>query len=287
LSAGLSNSDLDIVDALNLAMAATRREIMMMNRRTFSTALLAGAAASMVSTRGMAANAAPPKARNVVLVHGLFADGSSWSEVIPRLQASGLNVTSVQNPLTTLPEAVASAERVLTRQDGPTVLAGHSFSGMIVTEAGVHPNVSALVYVAARAPDAGEDYAALAKTYPTPPASAGIVFDGDEGRLSEEAFLRDFAGDLPNAKAKALYAVQQPFQKALLAGKTTNAAWRSKPSYYAVSTEDRTINPDLERFMAKRMGAKTIEVRASHLSLISHPKEITRLILEAAGQHAG
>jgi pimeloyl-ACP methyl ester carboxylesterase len=259
----------------------------MMNRRTFSTALLAGAAASMVSTRGMAANAAPPKARNVVLVHGLFADGSSWSEVIPRLQASGLNVTSVQNPLTTLPEAVASAERVLARQDGPTVLAGHSFSGMIVTEAGMHPNVSALVYVAARAPDAGEDYAALAKTYPTPPASAGIVFDGDEGRLSEEAFLRDFAGDIPKAKAKALYAVQQPFQKALLAGKTTNAAWRSKPSYYAVSTEDRTINPDLERFMAKRMGAKTIEVKASHLSLISHPKEITRLILEAAGQHAG
>ena len=260
---------------------------MMMNRRTFSTALLAGAAASMVSTRGMAANAAPPKARNVVLVHGLFADGSSWSEVIPRLQASGLNVTSVQNPLTTLPEAVASAERVLARQDGPTVLAGHSFSGMIVTEAGMHPNVSALVYVAARAPDAGEDYAALAKTYPTPPASAGLVFDGDEGRLSEEAFLRDFAGDIPKAKAKALYAVQQPFQKALLAGKTTNAAWRSKPSYYAVSTEDRTINPDLERFMAKRMGAKTIEVKASHLSLISHPKEVTRLILEAAGQHAG
>jgi pimeloyl-ACP methyl ester carboxylesterase len=260
---------------------------MMMNRRTFSTALLVGAAASMVSTRGMAANAAPPKARNVVLVHGLFADGSSWSEMIPRLQASGLNVTSVQNPLTTLPEAVASAERVLARQDGPTVLAGHSFSGMIVTEAGMHPNVSALVYVAARAPDAGEDYAALAKTYPTPPASAGIVFDGDEGRLSEEAFLRDFAGDIPKAKAKALYAVQQPFQKALLAGKTTNAAWRSKPSYYAVSTEDRTINPDLERFMAKRMGAKTIEVKASHLSLISHPKEVTRLILEAAGQHAG
>src|SRR5467141_4849875 len=174
----------------------------MMNRRSFSTALLAGVAASLISTRGMAANATAEKARNVVLVHGLFADGSSWSEVIPRLQAAGLNVTSVQNPLTTLPEAVASAERVLARQDGPTVLVGHSFSGMIVTEAGVHPNVSALVYVAARAPDAGEDYTALAKTYPAPPATAGIVFDGDEGRLSETAFLRDFAGDLPEAKAK-------------------------------------------------------------------------------------
>ena len=150
---------------------------------------------------------------------------------------------------------------------------------MIVTEAGVHPNVTALVYVAARAPDAGEDYSALAKTYPTPPATAGIVFDGDEGRLSEEAFLRDFAGDLPEARAKVLYAVQEPFHKALLAGRTTRAAWRSKPSFYAVSTEDRTIDPDLERFMAKRMGATTIEVKSSHLSLISHPQEITDLIL--------
>jgi len=259
---------------------------MTISRRAFSTALVAGAAASLLSTRGVAANSTPIKASNVVLVHGLFADGSCWSEVIARLQAAGLNATAVQNPLTTLPEAVASAERVLARQDGPTVLVGHSFSGMIVTEAGTHPNVSALVYVAARAPDAGEDYTALAKTYPTPPASAGIVFDGDEGRLSEQAFLRDFAGDLPEAKAKVLYAVQQPFYKALLTGKTTRAAWRSKPSYYAVSTDDRTINPDLERFMAKRMGAKTIEVKASHLALISHPDEITRLILEAAGQQA-
>lgn len=257
---------------------------MMMNRRAFSAALVAGAAATLLSSRGMAATSAPAKARNIVLAHGLFADGSCWTEVITRLQAAGLNATAVQNPLTTLPEAVAAVTRVLDRQDGPTVLVGHSFSGMLVTEAGVHPNVSALVYVAARAPDAGEDYTALAKTYPTPPASAGIVFDGDEGRLSEAAFLRDFAGDLPEAKAKVLYAVQQPFQKALLSGKTTQAAWRSKPSWYAVSTEDRTIDPDLERFMAKRMGAKTIELKASHLSLISHPDEITRLILEAAGQ---
>jgi pimeloyl-ACP methyl ester carboxylesterase len=257
---------------------------MNISRRAFSAALVAGAAASLTSIRGLAANASPVKARNVVLVHGLFADGSCWSEVIPRLQAAGLNVTAVQNPLTTLPEAVAPALRVLARQDGPTVLVGHSFSGMIVTEAGMHPNVSALVYVAARAPDAGEDYTALAKTFPTPPASAGIIFDGEEGRLSLEAFLRDFAGDLPEAKAKALYAVQEPFQKTLLTGKTTQAAWRSKPSFYAVSTEDRTINPDLERFMAKRMGAKTIEVKSSHVSMISHPEEITRLILEAAHQ---
>jgi pimeloyl-ACP methyl ester carboxylesterase len=254
---------------------------MVVNRRAVSAALIAGAAVTLASTSGIVAAAIPTRARNVVLVHGLFADGSSWTEVIARLQAAGLNVTSVQNPLTTLPEAVAATQRVLARQDGPTVLAGHSFSGMIVTEAGMHPNVSALVYVAARAPDANEDYSALAKQFPTPPASAGVIFDGDEGRLSEEAFLRDFAGDLPEAKAKVLYAVQEPFQKALLAGRATHAAWRSKPSFYAVSTEDRTINPDLERFMARRMGAKTIEVKASHLSLVSHPNEIAGLILEA------
>lgn len=257
---------------------------MTINRRIFSIALAAGLGAALPASRDAAATARPVAIRNVVLVHGLFADGSCWSEVIARLQAAGLNATAVQNPLTTLPEAVAATQRVLARQDGPTVLVGHSFAGMIVTEAGTHSNVSALVYVAARAPDAAEDYTALAKKFPTPPASAGIVFDGDEGRLSEAAFLRDFAGDLPEAKAKVLYAVQEPFQKALLTGKTSQAAWRSKPSFYAVSTEDRTINPDLQRFMAKRMGARTIEVPASHLSLISHPQEITRLILEAAGR---
>ena len=251
-----------------------------MDRRTFVGMAAATAASSLLPRTAFAQTA--PKAKNVVLVHGLFADGSSWSEVIPRLQAAGLNVTSVQNPLTTLPEAVEAAWRVLGRQNGATILAGHSFSGMIVTDAGVHPNVSALVYVAARAPDAGEEYTALAQKFPTPPASAGIVFDGDEGRLSEEAFLRDFAGDLPKAKARALFAVQWPFHKALLTGKTTHAAWRSKPSWYAVSTEDRTINPDLQRFMAKRMGAKTIEVKASHVSLISQPETIANLILEAA-----
>jgi pimeloyl-ACP methyl ester carboxylesterase len=254
----------------------------MMNRRTFASTIAVGTAAAL--TRGIAFAAPLPMARNVVLAHGLFADGSCWSEVIPILQAAGLNVTSVQNPLTTLDEAVAETQRVLKRQVGATVLVGHSFSGMIVTEAGIDPNISALVYVAARAPDAGEDYEALAETFPTPPASAGIVFDGDEGRLTEAAFLRDFGGDLPTAKARALYAVQQPFHKALLAGKTRHAAWRSKPSFYAVSTEDRTIDPDLERFMAKRMGATTIELKSSHLSLISHPRAIANLILQAAGR---
>ena len=244
--------------------------------------MVAAGAASPVLQRAAAAQPAP-KARNIVLVHGLFADGSCWSEVIARLQPKGLQVTSVQNPLTSLPDAVAAAQRVLDLQQGPTVLVGHSFSGMIVTEAGVDPKVSAVVYGAARAPDAGEDYTELAKGFPMPPATAGIVWSDDWGQLTEEAFLRDFAGDLPADKARILYAVQAPFNRTLLTGKTTHAAWRSKPSWYAVSTEDRTINPDLERFMAKRMGANTIEVKSSHLSLISQPDTITDLILQAAG----
>ena len=258
---------------------------MVMNRRTFSATLLAGAAASLASTKALAAPALgqPPKARNIVLVHGLFADGSCWNDVIALLQPKGLTVTSVQNPLTTLPDSVAAAERVLSRQDGPTVLVGHSFGGMIVTQSGMHPKVSALVYVAARAPDANEDFTALAKKYPAPPASAGIVYDGDEGRLTEDAYLRDFAGDVPTARAKVLYASQYPFQKPLLTGKVTDAAWRSKRSYYAISRDDRTIDPELQRFLAKRMGATTIELPSSHLSLISHPREVSDLILEASG----
>jgi pimeloyl-ACP methyl ester carboxylesterase len=237
----------------------------------------------MAATAQPAAMSAPVKARNIVLAHGLFADGSCWTEVICRLQTAGYSATAVQNPLTTLPEAVASVQKVLDRQDGPTVLVGHSFSGMIVTEAGMHPNVSALVYVAARAPDAGEDYTALAKTFAAPPASAGLVWSAGYGKLSEEAFLRDFAGGIPREQAPILYAVQGPISDKLFTGKTTQAAWRSKPSWYAVSTDDRTINPDLERFMAKRMNAKTIEVKASHLSLISHPNVIAGLISQAAG----
>jgi pimeloyl-ACP methyl ester carboxylesterase len=258
-----------------------------MDRRTFVGMTAAGAASQLLQPVALAALPPPPKARNVVLVHGLFADGSCWTEVIARLQRKGINVTAVQNPLTSLKAAVDATRQVLAWQDGPTVLAGHSFSGMIVTEAGIDPKVSALVYVAARAPDAGEDYTALAKRFPTPPATAGIVWSGDWGRLSEEAFLHDFAGDLQPDKARVLYAVQAPFKRSLTSDKTIHAAWRSKPSWYAVSTEDRTINPDLERFMAKRMGATTIEVKASHVSLISQPDTITSLILEAAGQIHG
>jgi pimeloyl-ACP methyl ester carboxylesterase len=251
-----------------------------MQRRTFST-LLAGAA-GLALIGGASAASAAAGIKNVVLVHGAYADGSCWSEVITRLQAADLKVTAVQHPLTVLAAGVEATRRAIALQDGPTLLVGHSFAGMIVSEAGVDPKVSALVYVAARAPEAGEDYAALAKKFPAPPASAGLVWSNGYGKLSEEAFLRDFAGDIPREKARVLYAAQAPISDQLFAGKTTQAAWRTKPSWYAVSTEDRTINPDLQRFMAQRMKAKTIEVKASHLSLISQPERIARLIIEAA-----
>jgi pimeloyl-ACP methyl ester carboxylesterase len=188
-----------------------------------------------------------------------------WSEVIGRLQLTGKNATAVQNRLTSLADDVAATRRILALQDGPTVLVGHSWAGTVISEAGVDPKVSALVYVAARAPDADEDYTALATKFPAPPASAGLLKSGGFSQLSEEAFLRDFVGDIEPAKARILYAVQGRVSDTLFSGKTTQAAWRSKPSWYAISTEDRTFSPELERFMADRMKAKTIEVKASHL----------------------
>lgn len=253
----------------------------MMNRRTMIAGSVAAAGALALPARAETKSRTIP-ARNVVLVHGLFADGSCWSEVIGRLQASGLTVTAVQNPLTTLEKATDSVRRVLARTEGPTVLAGHSFAGTIISEVGDAENVSALVYIAARAPDAGEEYAALGKRFAVAPAAAGILFDGDEGRLSEDAFLHDFAGDIPPARARILYAAQQPFRKSLTQARTTKAAWHTKPTYYAVSDEDRTINPDLQRFMAKRMDAHVVSLDASHLSLISHAPEVAALIELAA-----
>jgi len=257
-----------------------------MDRRTFNTTLVAGAALSMMGGLSFAQTPAsrPAPARNVVLVHGAYADGSCWADVIPLLQQAGLNAMAVQNPLMSFADDVAATRRILALQDGPTVLVGHSYAGMVITEAGVDPIVSSLVYIAARAPDAGEDYTALAMKYPTPPASAGLVKANGFAQLNEAAFLRDFAGDVDPAKARVLYAVQGRISDTLFNARTTVAAWRSKPSYYAVSTQDRTINPDLERFMAARMKAKTIELEASHLSLISRPREVAALILEAAGR---
>jgi pimeloyl-ACP methyl ester carboxylesterase len=251
-----------------------------MSRRALGAGLLSSAAA-LASWPSLAAPAR--RARNVVLVHGAFADGSSWSEVIPLLQAAGLNVSAVQNPLNSLEQDCAYARRVLATQDGPTVLVAHSYGGEVITQIGTDPKVTALVYCAARAPDANEDYTALAKRFPTPPASLGIVHAGGFAWLGEAAFLRDFANGVDPVRARVLYAVQGRVSDTLFNAKVTQAAWRGKPTFYQVSTMDRTIDPGLERFMAKRMGAATIELPAGHLAIISHPRPIASLILRAAG----
>jgi len=254
----------------------------MFTRRQFSTRVAATIGLAAAARLAVAAPAAAPAVRNVVLVHGAYADGSCWSDVIALLQHAGLRATAVQNPLTSLADDVAATQRILALQDGPTLLVGHSWAGTVISEAGVDPKVVGLVYVAARAPDAGEDYGALAARFPTPPASAGLVKSGEFAQLSEEAFVRDFAGDLPADKARVLYALQGRISETLFASRTTAAAWRSKPNWYAVSTQDRTTSPELQRFVAARMKAKTIEIASSHVSLISHPREIAGLILEAA-----
>lgn len=225
----------------------------------------------------------PVKAKNVVLVHGAFADGSSWAEVIPLLEKAGLNVVAVQNPLSSLQDDVAATKRALDRQDGPTVLVGHSWGGTVIGQAGVDPKVSALVFVAALAPDAGEDLDSVTGRFPKPPVGTGLVASDGFVGLSEKAFRTDFAQDVDPAKVPMLYAAQGWVKAGLFESRTTAAAWKSKPTFYAVSAKDRTINPDVERFFAKRMDAHTVELDSGHTAMLSHPREVADLILKAAG----
>ena len=250
------------------------------------TTAAAGTAAgpgTAADTNKAAATAKPVRAKNVLLIHGAWADGSSWEGVILKLQAAGLHVTAVQNPLTSLEDSVAATRRALALQDGPTVLAAHSWGGTVISEVGADPKVSALVYIAARAPDAGEDFVALSGKFPTMPVRTGVQNHDGWTVISEEAFLNYFANGVPHAQAQELFAVQEPTAASIFAGRTTAAGWHNKPVYYAVSKLDQTISPDLERFLAKRMNAHTIELDAGHLSLVSHSKEVSELILQAAG----
>src|SRR6201988_3580410 len=212
--------------------------------------IVAAAAAFLLTASfgGLGADAqpaAPVEAHNVVLVHGAWADGSSWAGVIPYLQAAGLKVTAVQNPLTSLDDSVAATRRALALQDGPTVLVGHSWSGTVISETGTDPKVTALVYVAARAPDAAEDFVALSGKFPTMPARAGVHEHEGFAYLSEDAFLKYFANGVSREKAEVLYAAQEPPAASLFGERTSVAAWHSKPSWYAVSKLDQTISPDL------------------------------------------
>ncbi|MBA3880733.1 MAG: alpha/beta hydrolase [Sphingobium sp.] len=221
-------------------------------------------------------------AANVVLVHGAFADGSSWAEVVAHLQAADLRVIAVQNPLTSLAEDVATTQRALAKMEGPTVLVGHSYGGVVITQAGVDPKVSALVYVAALAPEPGEDFESVAANFP--PSPGGASFRVHDGFLSldPDGFVHDFMPDVDPARARVLAAVQGPVAAPLFSEKTTETAWRDKPCFYALSTHDRLIAPEMQRFLADRMGATTIELEASHATPVSRPREIAELIIQAA-----
>lgn len=220
--------------------------------------------------------------KNVVLVHGAFADGSSWSNVISILLPQGFNATAVQNPLTSLADDVSATKWVLDQQDGSTILVGHSYGGVVVTEAGVHEKVAGLVYVAAMAPEPEEPFGEVAQPFPTPPGGATIKSFGDFAQLSEEGFVKNFAQDLDPEQSRVLAAMQGPISATLFNELTTTAAWGSKPAWYAVSKQDRMIAPDLERFYAQRMKAKTIELDTSHASPVTRPREIAELIVQAA-----
>ena len=271
-SVGLSNYDM------------TKRARLWSGRARGWALAFAALVLALSADKSAAQLARPPRARNVVLVHGAWADGSSWSEVIPRLQAAGFHVTAVQNPLTSLADSVAATRRALALQDGPTVLVAHSWGGTVISEVGTDPKVTALVYVAARAPDAKEDFVAFSAKFPTMPLRAGVESHAGFSAISEAAFLTFFANGVPPDKARVLYAVQEPAAVSLFGERTSAAAWRSKPSWYAVSSLDQTISPDLERALAARMKATTIELSAGHLSLVSHPREIADLIRAAAGR---
>ncbi len=221
---------------------------------------------------------------NIVLVHGAWADGSCWSGVIERLQADGYHVTAPQFPLTALSDDVARLRHVLELQDGPTIVAGHSYGGQILTALGTDaPNAVGLVYVAAFGLDEGESLGALLSQGPTPPALAHLYTDKQGfGWLSEDDFVHHFAAGVDPVRAKVLYAVQQPLAGSTFTDVLGVPAWRSLPSWYLVAAQDQAIPPDAERLFASRMGATTVEVPAGHLAMVSHPDEVTQLIRTAA-----
>lgn len=219
----------------------------------------------------------------IVLIHGAWADGSSWNAVIPGLLSRGLKVVAVQNPLTSLAEDVAATKRVLSYVEGPVVLVGHSWAGFVVTEAGDDPKVKSLVYVSAFSGNVGQTTGELVGKYPSPPALGGIREDGNGFvYLSEQAFIDDVAQDLPSDMARLLAATQGPLAKSTFGDALTTTAWRTRPSWFIVSTSDRAVSPDLQRDAAKLMGSTVTEVPSSHMSLISHADEVVKAIKQAA-----
>jgi pimeloyl-ACP methyl ester carboxylesterase len=247
-----------------------------MSTKSFGAAL---AVVGFLSAAVVPARAEP--VRNVVLVHGAFADGSGWRRVADLLTKDGYAVTVVQEPLTSLADDVAATKRVLELQPGATLLVGHSYGGVVITEAGNAPNVVGLVYIAAFIPDQGESAVALLSQAPAANNDMRATRD-DFLYLDPAAFPGDFAADLPPAAASFMARSQAMLAKAAGGAPVTSAAWHQKKSWALIATRDHNINPDLERKMARRAGSETIEVPASHAVYVSRPSEVARLIERAA-----
>ncbi|MEH2466245.1 alpha/beta fold hydrolase [Nostoc sp.] len=229
----------------------------------------------------------PPTANSkpsIVLVHGAFADATGWQHVIPLLERDGYTVTAVQNPLLSLAEDVATTKRVIDAQKGPVVVVGHSYGGAVITGAAVgNPQVKALVYIAAYVPDVGEKIGQLNSKYEPPLLSTALVPDAAGFLYIDRAKFRDvFAKDVSVTEARVMAATQKPIASAAFDQSLDKAVGKTIPSWYLVAQEDRAINPELERFMAKRINAQTTEIKSSHVAFISHPKEVVKLIEQAA-----
>jgi pimeloyl-ACP methyl ester carboxylesterase len=243
-------------------------------------AMVAGLAAAAPS---QAAPAADLQGKNVVLVHGAFADGSSWDKVIPLLQARGLHVVAVQNPLSSLKDDVAATRRAIDQQTGPVVLVGHSWAGVVISEAGNDEKVSSLVYVAAFAPDSGQSINDVLKGLPPAPWASELQKDsGGFLTLSENAIIHDFASDLPAAQARIIAASQGPWFAGCLDDKVTQAAWHNKPSTFVITGKDHMIPAQLQAAMAKNIGATVVNVDASHVVMVSQPQKVAAAIIAAA-----
>jgi pimeloyl-ACP methyl ester carboxylesterase len=238
------------------------------------------AAAAFLSVAVVAPARAEP-VKNIVLVHGAFADGSGWRDVANILVKDGYTVSVVQEPLTSLADDVAATKRVLELQQGPALLVGHSYGGVVITEAGNAPNVVGLVYIAAFIPDNGESAVSLLSSAPAANNDMHATKD-DFLYLDPVAFPADFAADLAPAQANFMAHAQQMLAKAAGGAPVTAAAWHQKKSWALIATRDHNINPDLERSMAKRAGSETIEVPASHAAYVSKPEDVARLIERAA-----
>jgi pimeloyl-ACP methyl ester carboxylesterase len=241
--------------------------------KTLATAAVAGSIA-------FAANAEP--IRNIVLVHGAFADGSGWRGVYDELTARGYMVSIVQNPLTSFADDVAATQRVLNRQVGPVILVGHSYGGSVITEVGIDPKVAGLVYVAAFAPEVGQSTLDQYAEIPPPPNFVPEEQPDGFAYLNAERFRAGFAGDTSEADAAFLRDAQVPIAMAALAAPVTVAAWMTKPSWYVVATEDGAIDPELLRSTARRIGAETTEVPGSHVVFLTQPKAVADVIEAAA-----